>query len=253
MTFNAGLGIGNFPFADGDGFWEWVDLCEAGGVGTHWQSYRLVGREPNLECMSVMAALAGRTRRIRFGHVASLGLRDPFILAKACATIDVLSGGRILPMVAIGSAIGSDYRARGVETKGRGQRTDEGLEIMTRLWTEAEVDFDGKHYQYRGASIAPHPVQKPMPLWVGGIAPAPNERTARSGTGWQGGHETAEQVKPVVDGIKGGCWCTAVRSTKTTAAPALRTASAHQRTLPVPRRLLRWRSASDETDASTSR
>lgn len=203
MTFNAGLGIGNFPFADGDGFWEWVDLCEAGGVGTLWQSDRLVGREPNLECMSVMAALAGRTRRIRFGmNVASLGLRDPFILAKACATIDVLSGGRILPMVAVGSAIGSDYRARGVETKGRGQRTDEGLEIMTRLWTEAEVDFDGKHYQYRGASIAPHPVQKPMPLWVGGIAPAAIERTARWGTGWQGGLETAEQVKPVVDGIK---------------------------------------------------
>ena len=203
MTFNAGLGIGNFPFADGNGFWEWVDLCEAGGVGTLWQSDRLVGTDPNLECMSVMAALAGRTRRIRFGmNVASLGLRDPFILAKACATIDVLSGGRILPMVAVGSAIGSDYRARGVATQGRGQRTDEGLEIMTRLWRETEVDFDGKHYQYRGASIAPHPIQNPMPLWVGGIAPAAIERTARWGTGWQAGLETAEQVKPVVDGIK---------------------------------------------------
>jgi len=203
MTFNAGLGIGNFPFADGNGFWEWVDLCEEGGVGTLWQSDRLVGREPNLECMSVMAALAGRTRRIRFGmNVASLGLRDPFILAKACATIDVLSGGRILPMVAVGSAIGSDYRARGVETKGRGQRTDEGLEIMTRLWTAPEVDFAGKPYQSRGARIAPHPIQNPMPLWVGGIAPAAIERTARWGTGWQAGLETAEQVKPVVDGIK---------------------------------------------------
>ena len=91
MTFNAGLGIGNFPFADGNGFWEWVDLCEAGGVGTLWQSDRLVGTDPNLECMSVMAALAGRTRRIRFGmNVASLGLRDPFILAKASVFIMLL-------------------------------------------------------------------------------------------------------------------------------------------------------------------
>ena len=203
MTIGAGLGIGNFPFEDGAGFWEWVDLCEEGGVGTLWQSDRLVGREPNLECMSVMAALAGRTRRIKFGmNVASLGLRDPFLLAKACATIDVLSGGRLLPMVAVGSAIGSDYRARGVPTKGRGQRTDEGLEIMSRLWTEDEVDFEGRHYRYAGASISPRPVQDPMPLWVGGIADAAVERTARWGTGWQAGLETPEQVRPVIDAIK---------------------------------------------------
>ena len=203
MTFSAGLGLGTFPFDDGAGFWEWVDLCENGGVGTIWHSDRLVGREPNLECMSVMAALAGRTRRLRFGmNVASLGLRDPFLLAKACATIDVLSGGRLLPMVAVGSAVGSDYRARGVPTKGRGQRTDEGLEIMTRLWTEAEIDFDGRHYQYLGASIAPQPVQDPMPLWVGGVAPAAIERTARWGTGWQAGLETPAQVRPVVEAIR---------------------------------------------------
>ncbi|MEE4300751.1 MAG: LLM class flavin-dependent oxidoreductase [Pseudomonadales bacterium] len=206
MTFSAGIGLGRFPFEDGAGFWEWVDLCEEGGVGTIWQSDRLVGRDPNLECMSVMAALAGRTKRLRFGmNVASLGLRDPFLLAKACATVDVLSGGRLLPMVAVGSAIGSDYRARGVPTKGRGQRTDEGLEIMTRLWTEPEVDFEGRHYHYRGASIAPQPVQNPMPLWVGGVAPAAIERTARWGTGWQAGLETPEQVKPVVEAIKARC------------------------------------------------
>ena len=206
MTYSAGFGLGRFPFDDGAGFWDWVDLCEDGGVGTIWQSDRLVGTDPNLECMSVMAALAGRTRRLRFGmNVASLGLRDPFLLAKACATVDVLSGGRLLPMVAVGSAIGSDYRARGVPTRGRGQRTDEGLEIMTRLWTETEIDFEGRHYQYRGASIAPHPVQDPMPLWVGGVAPAAIERTARWGTGWQAGLETPEQVKPVVDAIKARC------------------------------------------------
>jgi probable F420-dependent oxidoreductase len=203
MTISAGLGIASFPFEDHHGFWQWVDLCEAGGVDSIWQSDRLVGTDPNLECMTVMAALAGRTRRMKFGmNVASLGLRDPFLLAKACASIDVLSGGRLLPAVAVGSAIGSDYRARGVPTKGRGRRTDEGLEIMRRLWTEERVDFDGRHYQYEGAAIAPRPVQDPMPLWVGGSAEAAIERTARWGTGWQAGLDTPEQVAPVITAIK---------------------------------------------------
>ena len=91
MTISAGLGIANFPFEDAKGFWRWVDLCDKGGVDSIWQSDRLIGPDPNLECMSVMAALAGATRHLKFGmNVASLGLRDPVLTAKACATIDVL-------------------------------------------------------------------------------------------------------------------------------------------------------------------
>lgn len=203
MTISAGIGIGNFPFADGSGFWRWVDLCEAGGVDSIWQSDRLVGTEANLECMSVMAALAGATRRMKFGmNVASLGLRDPFMTAKQCATIDVLSGGRLLPAFGVGSALGSDYDARGVSTRGRGRRTDEGLELIARLWREPQVDFEGRHYTYQGASIAPRPVQDPMPLWVGGSAAAAVERSARWGTGWQAGLDTPEQVRPVIQAIK---------------------------------------------------
>ncbi len=203
MTISAGIGIGNFPFADGHGFWRWVDLCEAGGIDSIWQSDRLVGSEANLECMSVMAALAGATRRMKFGmNVASLGLRDPFLMAKQCATIDVLSGGRLLPAFGVGSALGSDYSARGVTTRGRGQRTDEGLEIISRLWQEDSVDFSGRFHTYEGASIAPRPIQDPMPLWVGGSAAAAIERSARWGTGWQAGLDTPEQVAPVIAAIK---------------------------------------------------
>ena len=69
-----------------------------------WQTDRLVSQEPFLEVMSVMAALAGRTERIKFGmNVASVGLRDPLLLAKQCATIDVLSEGRLLPAFGIGA------------------------------------------------------------------------------------------------------------------------------------------------------
>ena len=82
MSINAGIGLMEFPFSGGKAFWKWVELCETGGVDSIWQSDRVVSREPVLECMSVMAALAGATDRIKFGmNVASVGLRDPLLLA----------------------------------------------------------------------------------------------------------------------------------------------------------------------------
>jgi probable F420-dependent oxidoreductase len=206
MTISAGLGLANFPFADAREFWRWVDLCDTGGVDSIWQSDRIVGRDANLECMSVMAALAGGSKRLKFGmNVASLGLRDPVITAKACATIDVLSGGRLLPAFGVGSAVSRDYTATGTPTKGRGKRTDEGLEILSRLWSEESVSFTGTHYRLEDASIAPRPVQQPLPLWVGGSAEQAVERTARWGTGWQAGIESPDQVAPVIDAIKARC------------------------------------------------
>ena len=83
MGIGVGLGLADFPFSDARAFWRWVDLCEEGGVDSLWQTDRLVSRQPILECMSAMAAIAGRTRRIKFGmNVASVGLRDPLLLAK---------------------------------------------------------------------------------------------------------------------------------------------------------------------------
>jgi probable F420-dependent oxidoreductase len=203
MTVSAGLGIANYPFADSRAFWRWVDICDNGGVDSLWQSDRIIGRDPNLEALSLMAALAGGSKRLKFGmNVASLGLRDPVITAKACATIDVLSDGRLLPAFGVGSALSRDFTATGTPTKGRGKRTDEGLEILSRLWSEDSVSFDGSYYRLDDASIAPRPVQQPLPLWVGGTAPQAIERTARWGTGWQAGIDAADQVAPVISAIK---------------------------------------------------
>ncbi|MFB3105073.1 MAG: LLM class flavin-dependent oxidoreductase [Pseudomonadales bacterium] len=203
MTISAGLGIANFSFDDAAGFWKWVDLCDNGGVDSIWQSDRIISKDENLECMSVMAALAGATKKIKFGmNVASLGLRDPVITAKACATIDVLSGGRLLPAFGVGSAISRDYVATGTPTRGRGKRTAEGLEILSRLWSEETVTMEGTYYQLHEASISPRPIQQPMPLWVGGSAKQAIERTARWGTGWQAGIDSADQVGPIIEGIK---------------------------------------------------
>ncbi len=203
MGIGAGIGIANFTFDDARGFWQWVDLCDNGGVDSIWQSDRIIDPTPNLEAMSVMAALAGGTQRLKFGmNVLSLGLRDPVLTAKQCATIDVLSEGRLLPAFGVGSALSRDYTATGTPTKGRGKRTDEGLEIMSRLWQEDKVSFDGQYYTLDEASIAPKPIQNPLPLWVGGSAKQAIERTARWATGWQAGIENAADVGPVITAIK---------------------------------------------------
>jgi probable F420-dependent oxidoreductase len=203
MSVAIGLGLMDFPFAGAGDYWRWVDMCEAGGVDSIWQTDRLVSRTPILECMAVMAALAGRTRRLRFGmNVVSLALRDPVLLAKQCATIDVLSEGRLLPAFGIGSPLGPEWTALDIDTKTRGRRTDESLEIIARLWREESVDFEGRHYRLKGASISPKPVQPDLPMWIGGSSDAAIRRTARYGTGWQGGGETMEDAIRVVAAIK---------------------------------------------------
>src|SRR5258708_19177316 len=83
-----------------------------------WRTGGLVGRTPILECMTTVAALAGRTRRLRFGmNVVSLALRDPVLLAKQCATVDVLSEGRLLPAFGIGSPLGPEWQALAIDTR----------------------------------------------------------------------------------------------------------------------------------------
>lgn len=203
MSVAVGLGLMEFPFADAAGYWRWVDLCEAGGADSIWQTDRLVSREPILECMTTMAALAGRTRRLKFGmNVVSMALRDPVLVAKQCATIDVLSGGRLLPAFGVGSPLAPEWTALNVDTKTRGRRTDEGLEIIRRLWTEDRVDFDGTHYKLSGASILPKPVQPDLPMWIGGSSEAAIRRTARYGTGWQAGPEIPSEAGRVVSAIR---------------------------------------------------
>ena len=199
MTIGVGMGLASLNFSSAEGFWRWVRMCDEAGVDSIWQTDRMVSREPILECMSMMAALAGATKKIKFGmNVASLGIRDPLLIAKQCATIDYLSGGRLLPAFGLGSNRSPDWKASGRPTKGRGKRMDEALEIISRLWVEEKVSFEGEYYQYENATISPRPVQDPLPLWIGGSADAAIERTGRWGTGWQAASESPERTGEVV-------------------------------------------------------
>jgi alkanesulfonate monooxygenase SsuD/methylene tetrahydromethanopterin reductase-like flavin-dependent oxidoreductase (luciferase family) len=119
MGVRVGLELADFPFSGAKAFWCWVRLCEDGGVDSIWQSDRLVAAQPVLDCMSVMAALTGATERLKFGmNVLALGFREPLLVARECATIDLLSGGRLLPAFGIGALASPDWAAMGRQPQG---------------------------------------------------------------------------------------------------------------------------------------
>ena len=203
MTIGIGVGLSRFPFAGAQGYWDWVQMCEESSVDSIWQTDRLVSKEPMLECLAAMAALAGATQRIRFGmKVASIALRDPLVTAKQCATIDFLSQGRLVPAFGLGSALGMDYVATGTQTRRRGKKADEALQLVRRLWHEDSVDFDGEFFKYDKACISPKPHSAHLPLWIGGSSEVAMHRVAQYGTGWLGGLDSPEQAGVMVRGIK---------------------------------------------------
>ncbi|HKA15744.1 MAG TPA: LLM class flavin-dependent oxidoreductase [Myxococcota bacterium] len=203
MKVRIGLGTAGFAFDAARDFFAFAERCEAAGVDSLWQSDRLIGADPQLEPMAAMAALAGATSRIKFGmNAVVVSHRDPLVLAKECATIDFLSNGRLLPVFGVGFEGDPTWRATGRDPAVRGRRADESLALMSRLWAGEEVTFEGVHFRWEGAQIAPLPVQQPLPLWIGGHSPAAIRRTARLGTGWLGGLMPPEQIGPVIRAIR---------------------------------------------------
>ena len=207
VSVRVGLGMAAFPFSSPRAFWRWVEACEDGGVDSLWQSDRLVASDASptaqLETMSLLAALAGATERLKFGmNVVVLPLRDPVVIAAQCATIDFLSNGRLLPAFGVGGDASAAWAATGRDPRGRGAWTNEALAIMTALWRGERVTFEGEHHRVADASIAPTPVQQPLPLWIGGSSGAAIRRTARYANGWIGGLQSPEQVAPIVAAIR---------------------------------------------------
>ena len=122
-----------------------------------------------LEPMTLLAALAGVTRTIKLGGlVLVLPLRNPAYFAKEWATLDLLSGGRSIFGVGVGWHE-KEFELMGIPHKERGRRMNEMLELVTALWNEDNVTYQGKYYQVEDLTIDPKPLQKPTPpIWLGG-------------------------------------------------------------------------------------
>lgn len=147
---------------------------------------------PVFDAPAYLSYLAARTERVRLGtFVYLLGIRHPFVGARAFATLDVVSGGRAVCGVGAGW-LRSEWEASGLDPRTRGRRLDEAIGVCRRLWSEPTVEHRGEFFAFEPVAFEPKPVQSPLPLFVGGESPAALRRAARVGDGWLGMTHTPE-------------------------------------------------------------
>jgi probable F420-dependent oxidoreductase len=158
---------------------------------------------PLYDAWAYLSFLAGRTSSVRLGtYVYLLGLRHPFVSARAIATLDLVSGGRA--EVGVGSGwLREEWDAVGLPFESRGRRLEEALHVCRRLWAEREVEHHGEFYGFDKVMFEPKPVQQPGPrVHVGGVSEVALRRAARLGDGWMGMNTTPEEARGHVERLQ---------------------------------------------------
>ena len=158
-------------------------------------SFSRPSSEPFLETMTLLGYLAAFTDRIKLGStVIILPYRNPVVQAKMFASLDVLTGGRIICGVGVGW-LEKEFEILRLDYHQRGAMTDEFLGIMQALWSQSNPEFHGKYYDIDGIQFEPKPIQQPgIPVWVGGHTKAALRRTAKYGSCWHTTRQTPEFV-----------------------------------------------------------
>jgi alkanesulfonate monooxygenase SsuD/methylene tetrahydromethanopterin reductase-like flavin-dependent oxidoreductase (luciferase family) len=154
---------------------ELLDLAER-AEGSGWFESVWVGdslfAKPRLDALTLLAAIAGRTRRVLLGPacLASFPLRNPLVFAYEWASLDQISGGRTALIVCAGGLGAGDWaaeaRAVGVAPGERQRRLEEHVTILRRLWSEDHVTHEGRFFRFEDVTLAPKPVQQPCPIWL---------------------------------------------------------------------------------------
>jgi len=191
-------GINTGDSATAAGVRELAVLAEELGYDSIWLGEHIVAPSPRvppspvdpdfpmLDPIVALAMLAGVTSEVRLGTgIIVLPQRNPVVLAKQLASLDVLSDGRLV----FGFGVGwmeEEMRAVGVSARDRGARTDDYLNAMRSLWYDETPGYQGKYVEFAGVDAYPRPVQRPIPIVVGGNSIAALRRAARVGNEWYG-------------------------------------------------------------------
>lgn len=163
----------------------------------------IVYRDEMLEPLSVLMYVAAVTQRVRLGtSVLILPYRNPILVAKMVATLDVLSGGRAILGAAVGWIEG-EFAALSAPFKERGRYSDEALRIIVELWTSESPSFQGRYYQFSDIAFSPRPVQRPHPpIWIGGNSPAALRRAAEFGDAWHASSARPEEAEELATRLR---------------------------------------------------
>ncbi len=163
-----------------------VGKLEECGYDSAWASEHILFYGPHLEAMPVLAAYAALTTRIALGTaVYLLPLRHATVTAKSVATVDILSGGRMILGVGVGGEYPKEFESTGVPVHERGRRANEAIPLLRRLWGEEHVSHPGPAYPLDDVTMEPRPPQAgALPIWVAGRSEAAMVRAGRLGDGW---------------------------------------------------------------------
>ena len=199
MSVRVGIGIG--PFGDGGvspgGFLRHVERVEELGYDSIWlsDSATMAGPAP----LVALAAAAACTRRLKLGtSVLVAPARNAVLLAKELATIDALSGGRLLPAFGLGIATEPEAGAVGIARAERAARTEEAIEIVRLLWRGGPVTYDGRFASLAEVTLTPTPTRPSLDIWLGGSSPSALRRTGRIADGWLGAFVSPEELATCV-------------------------------------------------------
>jgi probable F420-dependent oxidoreductase len=158
------------------------------------------------DALTVLSFVAAKTSRIRIGtSVLNVPYRNPIATAKALATLDRMSGGRLVVGVGTGWSE-PEFDALGVPFHERGARTNEYLRIWQACWGPDPVSFSGKFFSFADMHLKPKPLQQPHPpIWVGGTSPAALKRAARFAGVWQPTPMALPDLLKGLDGLRAAC------------------------------------------------
>jgi probable F420-dependent oxidoreductase len=179
-------------------------------VGAHPDRLQGLGRQPPYtyespfhEPFVLFGFLAAVTTRLELTTgILILPQRQTVLVAKQAAEVDVLSNGRLRLGVGLGwNPV--EYEALGQNFRNRGRRVEEQVALLRLLWTHELVDFEGQYHRVHGAGINPLPVQRPIPVWMGGSAEPALRRAARVADGWISQLTPTPEAGPVVERVRG--------------------------------------------------
>jgi probable F420-dependent oxidoreductase len=189
---------------DSAGFRAQMARAEELGFQSAWAQEQVLGAGGALSPLEAMTYAAACTERLRLGCAVFVStLHSPLHLAKAIASLDCLSRGRVEVGLGTGGR-GRPFAAFGIDPEALVARFNEGVALMKACWTESRIDFDGRFWQLDGAAMEPKPVQRPHPpIWIGGNHPAALRRAVRIGDGFFGaGSQSTAQFSDQVRTVR---------------------------------------------------
>jgi probable F420-dependent oxidoreductase len=183
----------NPELVTGDGIAAVAAAAEAAGIHgfgftdhpAPTQRWLEAGGHDALDPFVAMGFAAARTSTLRLiPNIVVLPYRNPFVVAKSGATLDLLSNGRFTLAVGVGY-LKREFAALGVDFEERAALFDEALDVIRAIWTGDDISFEGKHFSAKGITAHPRPVSDPHPpIWIGGNTAAARRRVAENGDGW---------------------------------------------------------------------